>query len=194
MNNRKRLMSAFVVGAAVLTMSSAAFACTVFKGEMTVKDTDSYSRSGNPSTVTANQSRVVGNNSSMGYCKLEPGATGYSGAVVTIEVKAAGSPCTASTFTPNTVYDVNYVNGRAFYDPAGPARPYGWQIDCMSPRGTGVVPLGSQVTADASGLVPAFTRTLPTSSANASGEDSAICLSTTNGGNGNQAPIQIVSV
>ncbi|MDP9388207.1 MAG: hypothetical protein M3Q48_09945 [Actinomycetota bacterium] len=188
------MTSAFVVGAAVLTMSSAAFACTVFRGEMTIKENDGHSRSGLPLTVTANQSRTVGNNANMGYCKLEPGATGFSGAEVTIEVKAAPSGCPSSTFTPNTNYDVNYVNGRAFYDPISPAFPYGWQIDCMSPRDLGVVALGSQVAANASGEVPAFTRTLPTSSANASGEDSAICLSTTGGGNGNQAPIQIVAV
>ncbi|MDP9386902.1 MAG: hypothetical protein M3Q48_02975 [Actinomycetota bacterium] len=187
-------MLGFWVAAAVLTTSSAAFACTIFRGEMTITDTDGVSRSGAPATVTPHVSRAIGNNSNMGYCKLEPGATGKTGDVVTIEVKAAGSPCKASTLTPNTVYDVNYVNGRAFYDPKSPAFPYGWQIDCMSPRDPGVEPLGAQVTADAAGLIAPFQRTLPTSSANASGEDSAICISTTGGGNGNQAPIQIVAL
>lgn len=190
MINRKKLMFGVGVGAAVLSMSSAAFACTIFRGTMTVSGNGTTSRS--PSGTSP--STAIGNNTGMGYCSLTPGATAKAtGGTVTVQVLASSAPCAVSTLTPNTAYDVNYVNGRAFYDPPGPARVYGWQIDCMSPISAGQVNLGSQTT-DSLGNLASQTWNLPNGAVNASGEDSAVCVSTPNGGNGNQAPVQIVSV
>lgn len=175
----------------MLMLSSAAFACTTFKGTMTVTGNATTGRTlTNPGAGT---STAVGNpNAGMAYCTLTPGATAKAtGGTVTVGVVATTGTC-ASGLVNGTVYDINYVNGRAFYDPPNPNSPYGWQIDCMSPIGAGQVKLGQQTAA--SGGIPTATYNLPNGSTNAANEDSAVCVSDSTGNIGNQAPVQIVTV
>lgn len=174
----------------MLGMSSTAFACTIFKGTMTVTGNGTTARTDtDPGNGT---STAVADPTGMKYCSLTPGATakGVLG-TVTVGVVATTGSC-ASALEDGVVYDINYVNGRAFYDPNGPARRYTWQIDCMSPLSSGHTRLGQQIAVN--GGIPTATYNLPTSTNNAANEDSAVCVSDSSGGIGNQAPVQIVSV
>ncbi len=186
--NRKGLTFGTMVVAGVMVLASAAFACTTFKGTMTVTG-----NSQTPGTSTA-----VGKNSSMSHCSVTPGANATSGGSVTISSTATNlSGCASSTLNANTVYDVNFVGGKAFGKPnPGPTAVYQWLIDCMSPPGGSVKNLGTATT-DPSGNVAATTYSLTPAGSltnNNLGEDSAVCLSTPSGGNGNQAPVHIVSL
>ena len=162
-----------------------------FRGTMTVTGNATTTRTQtNPGGGT---STAVGNpGSGMDYCSLTPGASATAvRGTVTVGVVATTGTC-ASGLVNGVVYDINYANGRGFYDPVGPTYGYGWRIDCMSPISAGQVKLGQQTAA--SGGIPTATYNLPTSMNNAANEDAAICVSTQDGSSGNQAPVQIVTV
>ncbi len=186
--NRKSLTFGTMVVAGIMVLASTAFACTTFKGTMVV--------TGN--SVTAGTSTAVGkSDSGMKHCKVTPGAnaTNTAGSVTISSSTTNLSGCPVSNLDGTTLYEVNFVGGKAFGKfPNGPLGTYQWLIDCMSPPGSGVTNIGSVTTAS-NGDVAATSFNLPSGlTNNNSGEDSAVCLSTPNGGNGNQAPVHIVSL
>lgn len=125
----RRLAVAAGAAALALTWSSASWACTVFKGKMTI--------TGKNSTMVT----VVGNEQQMGYCSPYPlgKAKVARGGTITINVKKAGpDQCVVpGSRLPPGAYDVNYAPGRAFLrtdvtDKSNVDGTRGWRIDCMS--------------------------------------------------------------
>lgn len=172
-------MFGFAVAASIAALSSAALACTVFKGQMTV--------SGRHGMSTAVGDPTKG----MSYCSPPtPGAQAASGDTVTVS-EAPSTACSSSVANQlaDGVYDVNFVNGRAMATSRG---SYTWVLDCMSPAGGRVVKVGDMTVSGGSGtaMVSLTGRLVP----NRPGSDSAICVSAPNGSTGNQAPVSVIVV
>lgn len=146
--SRKGVVFTFTAVAAVLAISSAAFACTVYRGKMTVQG------SGGTGTTYA-----IGNNSGMAYCSNTPAAKTGNGAEVpnatpggTITVTVAPvSICKGGLLgmTPNqlpsgTTYQITWLAGRGI--------PQGGSVDCMVSNGdNGTHINGSDMTVSSSG-------------------------------------------
>lgn len=180
----------------VLVLASAAFACTTYKGMMTV-------------TAGTTASVVVGDNTngSHRYCSpiLGPGAQASSGSTVAIKVGPAAD-CLGGSASPTVgqnklagTFNVKFYNGAGF---TGGATSYAWNTHC-GPNGPGVLlsDPGTGLTAvmavDVTGAGQVAV-TLPTGlTANSMGDASAICVNDTtatagNPKDGNQAPIVII--
>lgn len=183
--NKKVVLGGFAAAAAFLMMSSAAFACTTFKGHMVV--------TGDASGVS---STVDGNNAGMGYCAgtLLPGAQSHStaGATVTVGEPSAAS-CNGSTFTPSKSYTAYFLDGKVFGNAKVQGQlVYSRLLDCM--RGsTGTNNIGSAGTTTTGGILANTVHTLVNNSGlNVTGQDSGVCLTQDDALIGNQAPLHIV--
>lgn len=196
MTHRRGLVGTFTALGAVLTLSSAAFACTVWKGKLSVTgNADSYA-----TTATAH-----GKNTGMEHCAKSP--IGSAKALATAgAVKIAiaphdgsavnGAACPAGQLADGW-YDVRYLNGAAFTtDQPGSYR--NWLLDCMN-GSVGVEVSEVQVVSGTVALTSAIN--LGTSSyKNLPTDESAICVSgpgpsqNANQGasEGNQVPLTIV--
>lgn len=102
----RRVLFGFTVAVVILGLSSAAWACTVFKGQMKVRgDWPGHETH----VVTA-----VGNNTGMGWCSLtgHANANGVydSGNDIYVEVSQAPSSCGGHKLPSNLNYDVTYVD------------------------------------------------------------------------------------
>jgi len=162
-------------------LSSAAYACTIFKGRAVLV--------GNKNT---NQSITDGNNSGMGYCTLTPGAqaTSVSGSIASLNVTTVSkSGCASSSFDASTIYYLRYYNGVGFKTQGG---KYVRNIDCMEGASGARIGNTSGYTTSSTGGLSITGVALPDGSVNSTGQDSAVCLSTAGGGNGNQVPLHIV--
>lgn len=178
---------------AIMILGGSAYACTVFRGKMTVSG-------GGGSTF------ATGNNSNMGWC-LKPadnttvanggGAKGADGSTITIRIEPATSPCGTSSPNTGSNYDLNFYNGKAFTysisSTTGKRVYSNWIVDCMSPRLSGVVNLASGLSYTKGTIAQGDFRLPSVTNANASGQASAVCFSDTNGNNGNQIPIIITA-
>lgn len=152
-NHRKRLLMGAVPVAAVLAAASVGYACTIFKGSMTVTGNGNDPLTGAPSSVT-----VTGNNSGMSYCNsaspegsapaLGAGYTFAPRNGGTIDVSVAPSTDSCASQLPDGVYDVNFVNGPAHSDTNG-IRP--WLLDCMFGNNPPNVNLGTMTVTGGSG-------------------------------------------
>ncbi len=159
---RKALLTPFGVMALVLALSSVAYACTTFKGDMTVSGTSS--------------STGTGNNSGMGYCQnITPGKAGVTkGTAFTVSVApSTNSNCAAQL--SNMTADVNYMMG------AGPPTT----TDCMDSFRDmgGEKQIGSMSISNGSG---SGSYTIPTTQTKTG--DVQICVSSDGGGTGMQIP------
>jgi hypothetical protein len=190
---RKLSTGAATVVAIIMVLASGAYACTVFRGKMTVTG-------GGGSTF------ATGNNSGMGWC-IRPqdnttvasggGGKGADGSTITIRIEPASSTCGSHSPSTRSDYDLNFFNGKGFtytISSTTGKRVYStWQKDCMSPRLSGVVNLASNVSYT-NGTIAQGDFKLPLSTnKNLSGEASAVCFSDPGGGNGNQVPIIITA-
>ncbi len=160
---RKVLLAPFGVIAVVLALSSVAYACTTFKGDMTV--------TGSPSSTG------TGNNSGMGYCdNITPGKAGVTkGTAFTVSVApSTNAKCNAQL--SNMTADVNYKMG---------AGPPSTGTDCMSTllRTGGEKNIGKMSISNGSG---SGSYTIPTSQSGTG--DVQICVSSSGGGSGMQIP------
>lgn len=177
--------------AAIMLLASSAYACTVFRGKMTVTG-------GGGSTF------ATGNNSSMSWCAAPAdnasassggGAKGADGSSITVTIQPGD--CNTSSPSSRSDYDINFYNGKAFtytISSTTGKRVYStWLVDCMSPRDAGVVNLGYGGVYT-NGTTKSWTVALPSvTNANASGQASAVCFSDRFGNNGNQVPILITA-
>ncbi len=159
---RNVLLAPFGVMALVLALSSVAYACTVFKGDMTV--------TGSPSSTG------TGDNSGMGYCQgITPSKAGVTkGSAFTVSVApSTNSNCNAKL--SDMTADVNYKMG------AGPPET----TDCMSTvlRTGGEKNIGKMSISGGSG---SGSYTIPTSQSGTG--DVQICVSSSMGGSGMQIP------
>lgn len=189
---RKLSTGAAAVVAIIMVLTSAAYACTVFRGKMTVTGAD------------GNSTFATGSNQSMSWC-IAPqdnaaasaggGAKGADGSSITIKIEPASSGCGSHSPSTRSDYHLNFFNGKGFtytISSTTGKRVYStWQKDCMSPLLSGVVNLASNLSYT-NGTTAQGTFRLPASTnKNLSGEASAVCFSDPGGGNGNQVPIII---
>lgn len=162
MNNKRLLMIPFGVLAFLTLGMSLAYACTAFKGNMTVSGTSS--------------STGTGNGSSMGYCNnVTPAKAGVTrGTAFTVSVAPYNStPCVANLGTGT--FDVNYKNG------SGPPTT----TDCMSNAKPNKIGTISVTSGSSSGT---DTYTIPTSAATG---DAQVCVSDSGGFKGMQMPVTL---
>ncbi len=159
---RNVLLAPFGVMALVLALSSVAYACTVFKGDMTVSGTSS--------------STGTGDNSGMGYCDgITPPKAGVTrGTAFTVSVAPSTNTKCVAQLSDMTAH-VNYMMG------AGPPTT----TDCMSSRAD----LGGEIqigTMPISGGKGSGTYTIPSTQTQTG--DVQICVSDSSGFSGMQIP------
>lgn len=190
---RRKHMLGFVLLAGALAMASAAFACTNFMGDFTAE--------GNlGGSVT---SRGVDNGDTFTMTGIVEGSTAASGSNGRVRISLAPG----DNPLPDGLYDVNYIKGVAYSRGVSGitfvqtfGNPQGWMEDCMS-RST--PPANLNILGDKSVSVVGGTfaedskknyklPNLPGVPNNASGTESALCISDDSGLNGNQVPVAIV--
>jgi|GEM_PF-5062634 len=177
MSKRKILFVPFGAVAMLLAMTALAFACTVWKGTFTVKGNAS-SGSVTASALRTSMVQTV----SAGSAKAKA-----TGGTVTISTGAAG--CCSKL--PARSYTIRFLNGPGYTSHTQ------WANDCMvgspAPAGGTLNNIGT-VSVDANGQIVGQPKTLslPRSKVNAAGQESALCISSSDGLYGNQAPISIV--
>ncbi|HSH60676.1 MAG TPA: hypothetical protein VK988_13755 [Acidimicrobiales bacterium] len=188
---------------AVMALSSAALACTAFKGKMTVQ--------GDASTT---QSIVYGDGSGMNYCGGNGGAKASRLADSTADIAVGIYPNTLSGCTnrlggsSGATYDVNFMRedtaGNAPYktDSSGNFIIQSGTTDCMSPTLPGAVKIGT-ITVDSSGFsldtsgargtrVYGFGGDYRANDTSPPGDASGVCVSDSTGTFGNEAPIYLI--
>jgi hypothetical protein len=181
-----------VAGAAgaALLFASAAYACTNFRGTMTV-------------TAGSGSTKVVGSGLGMSYCAGYPkdnaaapagGAHGTSGGTIKISV-APSTGCNTLRLAADT-YHANFANGKAYtftVNATTHKRTYsGIKIDCMN-LGRGISSLTpATLSVPATGVASANFK-LPGGLLKSGPSDAAaVCLANTGATIGLQAPIIIV--
>jgi hypothetical protein len=198
--NRRGLLFGSAVVAIVLALASTAWACTTFKGRMTVTD------------ANGNSSTVVGDGSGMDFCDTgfgdkvpaaDTGATGTPGAQITVSVEPAD--CNGTTFQlDDGNYDVNFVNWvteqnqtKSGFKSTDGGATYDWWADCMSGILGAQVVLADQTFQVVNGTNTGTPYTLPGANEidwkvnDLTTDQSAVCVSSNGGGQGLQAPILI---
>lgn len=203
---RKGVIGGFAAGAAVLTLTSAAFACTTYYGKMTVNITAGSAGDGHTQSV------AVGSRSGMNYCSGYP--TGASHMLssagtktITVGVDAANGTCGSTNKLPRTggllgmttlSYKVNWSPGKMFTS-TGHVAPYVRFGDCMNGEAgatnlTDVNGVNTFTVNATTGQFDGGTKTfnLGAAAANNVGEDGAVCVADTGNYNANQVPLTVV--
>lgn len=139
---RRGWLVGFGVTAALLLMSSSAFACTIFKGQLTVQGNGNDPATGHKSSIT-----VYGSGRGMSYCDGSvtsdlPADAGYTYVdsdfppAASVDVWLSpnnGDPdCPRSGQLPDGVYNVNFANSVAWTNVEGSRI---WVLDCMFHEG-----------------------------------------------------------
>lgn len=183
--HRRGLLFGFTVVAAVLALTSAAWACTVFKGKLTLQ--------GNASTSTVT---ATGNNSGMGFCSITNSYaySNGSGGSVKVTVGPASSTCgghklPATGSETNLAYKVTYVD-YGFYNSS-------LNRDCMYNGGHSTRIVLGDITVDSNGNGGGGWYSIPGShpAQNGSPYEAGVCVSDTKYGPslyGIQAPLVIL--
>lgn len=165
--------------AILLVVSSAAFACTIFRGKFVVSGPD------------GNKVRAVGNNTSMSWCPGFPTGTATApanGGSITVSVAKAKDPCPTSRL-PEGRYQIRFFNGAAFTKE--PLRE--WQVDCMAGGTSSIGVKIGKIYVNAYGAAGPKTIALPSGLVpNGPNDESAVCISDDGGNMGNQAPLTIL--
>lgn len=201
---RKGLTVGFVATAALLAMASVAYACTTYRGTMTVTITSGDDGHGHTETaaIGANGDKGV----SMGYCTTVPsgwGSTnnpkgaahmGTAGGGITVTV-APADVCKGKLSGTNKLadgtnnYEVNFNPGKMFTSTSH-IEPYVRAGDCMIGE-----PGNIRLDADfdvANGGHGSASYTIGTQTANATGEDGGVCVSRDGNPEGMQVPLTVV--
>lgn len=201
---------AFGVGsvAAALAMSSVAFACTTYKGKMTV-------------TTGSQSSWAYGNGTGMGYCSgptdsnpsstppganlnnasngtfdvaVAPTGTGVSGCSNT-QLQDTVHSSSPTDFLTHRHYYVRFVNPGFTYTGSNP-RSYSWSVDCMEGASGARVPSDTTaeitITSGSGSKTGVALTTTQMGSDSAAGQTAAVCVSSNGGGQGLQVPLQII--
>lgn len=177
MSNYKRRALKFTFGAvgALLVPMSAAYACTAFKGTMTVTG-----NAATPGSVSA-----TGDGSSMRYCSGPTGTANVkanTSGTVSVTIGPATGSCTGK-LTSGT-YELREVAGT--WNPSTQSGS-----DCMAPTG-GTWPGMKTISVDGNGNSSATATGSFTPGA--AGGSISICVSDTLGNTGNQVPLSIVTM
>lgn len=206
MNHRRGIVAGFAAAGAVIVLSSAAFACTVWKGKAAVTNV----------TTGAGTAVAHGKNTGMEHCRWSPvgQTTAEIGETVNVAVSPHNGanvgpggikvgPCPASQLS-NGWYDIRFVAGPAFTgdltDPVTASGSYrNWLLDCMN--GSVGTTLGELQVVGGSGNAN-VTLNWPVPYHNAPTDESAICVSgpgpnpnqNQGAAEGNQVPITITVI
>ncbi len=181
MRGKRPILISFAALAAAAALTSTAFACTFFKGTLTI--------TGNSSTTSVT---ATGDGSNMGYSSITSGiAKASSGGSVKVSTGAVGT----NKLPPSTqtrTYQVNFYNS-VYPNSPGFTNHTTWKTDCMTGDAGGQ--LGSNVTIDNTGKIVGQpkTFTLPTGlTSDKAPAESAVCVSDNSALYGNQAPLTIL--
>lgn len=194
--------AAFGATVVVLAMASVAYACTTYKGRMTVTINSGSDGHGHDSTA------AVGSNSGMSYCSTLPSGWGSSsnpkgqahlgtaGGNITVTVAAQDDVCKSLAITGTNrlsngtdVYNVNFNPGKMFTSTTSHNAPYVRFNDCMNNEPGNVV-LDSNF--DVSGGAGSGSYNIGSQTANATGEDGGVCVARDGNGEGMQVPLTVV--
>lgn len=191
---RKMIVGGAAAVGAVMLLSSSAYACTIFRGKMTVTG-GGGSTSASGSGGTTGMSWCTAGKPADNAAAPAGGAHGADGSAITVTI--GPGVCNTETPTSRSDYDINFYNGKAFTysisSTTGKRVYSNWLVDCMSPRLSGVANLGFGG-AYTNGTTKSWTVPLPSvTSANLSGQASAVCFSDPGGANGNEVPIIITA-
>lgn len=183
---RRRVACAAALGTSILVLGGTAYACTAFRGKLTIT---------NNSNMTS--SWADGDTSGMTHCSLSTGATAgrNSGNSITLTVSAA-TTCTGgaagNTLTNQSNYNLKFYDGghQGSFSP-GTNPTYDSAADaCMS--GTATQTFATGQTYSGSGSTSYGPYTLATGlTANGNNDYSAACIIDGNQGLGNAVPILI---
>lgn len=176
MRHKRNMLTAMGAASIAVMASATAFACTVFKGTMTVR--------GNASSVSVTSSGTgtgMSQTLSSGIAK----ATKTSGTIVL----STGSDAYGRKIPANN-YAVRYYNSTA--SAPGYTTHYQWNVDCMwgGPGST-----KATVTVGSDGKVVGQPKTISIGDSvntDSGGRESTLCLSDNGGAFGNQVPLTIV--
>jgi hypothetical protein len=197
--NRRGLLFGSAVVAIALALASTAWACTTFKGRMTVTD------------ANGNSSTVVGDGSGMDFCDTgfgdkvpaaDTGATGRSGSQITVSVAEETCAATGKFKLDPGEYDVNFVNWvreqgqtKSGFNSTDGGATYNWWADCMSGILGAQYNLGTLTVGDlGSGKGGYSLPSDPLTVNDPATDQSAVCVSSPGGGQGLQAPILITTI
>lgn len=201
-NVRKGLATGFVVAAAVLTMASVAYACTTYKGRMTVDIT-----SGSDGHSGHTQTAGIGKNNGMSYCTTLPSDWGSTnnpkgqahlttaGGNITVTVAPQDDVCPGLVSKTNRlsngtdVYNVNFNPGKMFTSSTSHNEPYVRFNDCMNNEPGNIV-LDSNF--DVSSGSGSGSYTIGSQTANNPNEDGGVCVAKDGNGEGMQVPLSVV--
>lgn len=204
-------MVGFGVVAAVMTLSSAAFACTVWKGKMTVTVVKTGNGDPNP-TAPNNTVQGWGANIGMNHCPTSPwvgtqrvhaGGNGHTSGSIQVAVQTTiGDPNVALTCRSKLsagTLDVRFIN-TGFGDFLGTEPAREWHNDCMTGGHRAGFKIGAiSVGTDGAGATGELLINKPANHPAGQGEiadlpgtESAVCVSTTNATEGMQVPITVI--
>lgn len=181
MKRKTAVLTATSMAAIVLMASATAFACTVFKGTLTIK--------GNASTTSVT---ATGSATTMA-ATISPGIAKAKKTAGTVTVTTGRDAYGRGL--PANPYLIRYYNsgGPNPFGAPGPGYTdhYHWSIDCM--QGDAGVQIGT-ASVGSDGKLVGGSKTLAITSANTdtSPGESAVCISDAGGAFGLQAPVTIV--
>lgn len=192
---RRALSFTFMFTAVVLAMASAAYACTVFKGQIKVRGLDVAGHETHVATA-------VGNNSGMGWCSISGHAnangTNDSANDIYVEVGPFGGStnCPASKLPATTStlkYAVTIVD-RGFYTDSGGNLFF--NRDCMAVGGHSATKKIGDITIDSNGVGSGnYNIGAAEANQNANPYEAGVCVSDTKYNPslyGNQVPLMIL--
>ncbi len=178
-SGKRMMMVAAGIVAIALAMSSAAYACTVYRGKMVVVGSD------------GSRSIAVGNNANMGYCSLQGGAKSpaTNGSFKVYVDPADTCLKNGSNKMPaRTDYVIRWMYKGFTYNSSGYTRAG----DCM-PGGSGTT-IKTGATVDSNGFSPVYGFSWSSVTANNPGEARGVCFGDPSAFVGNQAPLITFSV
>jgi hypothetical protein len=175
--------------AASAVLATTVFACTNFLGTFTVKGsttgTGTVTATGTDS-CTWNTPPTPPSHCSFKMAQTLSGTTFAPSGTGTFDITWT-VPTGGEAEDLPTAYDVNFHGGDAYDNFA-----VKWKIDCMD-GSSGITKVGSTVLSNSTGLLTGTTHfSLPSgSTANAAGQESAVCISDSAANFGNEAPIAL---
>lgn len=204
-SSRRRPVVAFGIASVALVLSSTAYACTIWRGQMTVNKT------GSTATVKGWGEGSIG----MQHCPGRPwdGAVSVDADTDSVDVVVAPVGNDGNALTncyrsgdnhlnqsgSSVTYDINFIN-TGFADFVGIGAARDWNHDCMTNGSSGWFKIGT-ITINSAGSGSASNVAIDKSNnhpngqagiADLPGTESAICVSAPNASEGMQNPITVI--
>lgn len=177
MKHKRALLTTFAVAALTVSLAATAFACTVFRGTLTLKGNASSG-----SVTTTGLASGMSQSVSSGIAKAKK-----TGGTVTL---STGKDKYGRALPARTGYRVRYYNSTA--TAPGYSTHYKWSTDCMV-GGPGIQIGLADVGSDGKIVGQPKAYSLGNSAnVDTGGKESAVCISDSGAAFGNMAPVTIV--